>query len=97
MKSRTVTVFEWGPIQVIARLLGVASLTTRAIQEYVSWWTDLRKDRGATSAVKALKDLNSRCKLVVIGAPAPRKPYGGQWIKLNHVGLPKRLVALTAL
>lgn len=97
MKTQAKAVFEWGPVQAIARALRLGTAVGRAIREYNSWMASLIRSRGFATAVKALKDLHSRRKLVALGVQVRRQPYGGQWINTNRLGLPSNLPALTQL
>jgi uncharacterized membrane protein len=97
VKTQAKAVFEWGPVQAIARALRLGTAAGHAIQEYHSWRTRLTRSRGKAAAVMALKDLHSRRKLASLGVQVSRRPYGGLWIKTNRLGLPTCLPALTQL
>lgn len=77
VKTQAKAVFEWGPVQAIARTLRLGTAVGRAIQEYTSWMASLIRNRGFAATVKVFKDLHSRRKLVALGVQVDRRPFGG--------------------
>lgn len=74
--------------------LGFAEISKQLIAEYLTFANQLLRNHGKVKAVKVLKDLDSRTKLVVAGQRVLREPFGDVWFQTNPLGLPRKLKAL---